>query len=294
MVLGAMRLLVSVSRLHIIAIAMMGTFTFGWLFTGRYLWLMTAICGIDWFVVNLLNRVVDIKEDAANEVVGTGFVENHRGALFALGLGCLLVSLVCTHIFVPEITILRVAFQLLGFAYNWRLLPNGRRIKELYFFKNTSSALGFLITVFGYPLVTAMDSPFPAGVSLATVIVSGVFFMLFELSYEAIYDLRDAPGDALAGVRTYAVVHGDAGAVRIIDTLIIVSGLTLLVGYSAGIVPWRIFVMVIAPMLQFVLYKRAHARGLTSGDCVRLTWIGAALLLAYHLWVVAGLPGVVI
>ena len=48
----------------------------------------------------------------------------------------------------------------------------------------------------------------------------------------------------------------------------------------------------IAPVLQVAITKRWLARGITSADCVRLTWIGAALLAAYHLWVIAGLPGV--
>ena len=48
----------------------------------------------------------------------------------------------------------------------------------------------------------------------------------------------------------------------------------------------------VAPIVQMVLYKRAMKRRVTSGDCVRLTWLGAGLLLAYHGWVFAGLPGV--
>ena len=47
-----------------------------------------------------------------------------------------------------------------------------------------------------------------------------------------------------------------------------------------------------APGLNLVVYKRAMRRGITSADCVNLTWVGAALLVCYHLWIVAGLPGV--
>ena len=103
---------------------------------------------------------------------------------------------------------------------------------------------------------------------------------------------RLAPGDAAAGVRTYPVVHGERGAVRIIDGLLATSSVALIAGYATGVVPWRMVVMVLAPVLQLVVYKRALRRGITSRDCVNLTWLGTGLLVAYHLWIVAGLPGV--
>ena len=116
--------------------------------------------------------------------------------------------------------------------------------------------------------------------------------MLFELSYEVIYDLRDAGGDAVAEVRSYPVVHGQRGAVWIIDGLVAGSLACLVVGYLTEALPWRIFIMFAAPVLQLIVYKRALARGITTRDCIGLTWLGAALLVGYHLWVLADLPGV--
>ncbi|MFT5433003.1 MAG: 4-hydroxybenzoate polyprenyltransferase [Myxococcota bacterium] len=291
-----MAIFLSVSRFHIVAIAALGTFTFHWLFTGEYSWSLPVICAVDWFVVNLLNRVVDLDEDRINRVVGVTFVQRHHRALTWLGFSVLGTSLVATHALYPEITWLRLAYHALGLTYNWRLLPGGRRIKELYFFKNTASALGFMLTVFCYPLATVgwgVDaSQLAPGITMATILVSAAFFTLFELSYEVIYDLRDAPGDAVAGVKTYPVVHGLDGAMKITDALIAVSSLTLLIGYASGVVPWRIFVMILAPALNYFVYKRAMARGITSADCVNLTWLGAGLLTAYHFWVFVGLPGV--
>ena len=279
------QLFASVSRLHIVAIAALGTFTFGWLFTGSYPWLLAAICALDWFLVNLLNRVVDLEEDQVNSITGTDFVARHRRAILVGGLGLLLGSLIALHLVIPAITPLRLAYHALGMAYNWPLLRGGRRIKQLYFWKNTASATGFLITVFLYPLATV-------GWGLKPSAFSGGFFLLFELSYEVIYDLRDAPGDAAAGVRSYPVVHGEKGAVRIIDGLIASSLALLIIGYASGPLPWRIFIMFAAPLIQLVVYKRALRRGLRARDCIGLTWLGAALLATYHLWVWAGLPGV--
>lgn len=292
----SLRLLASVSRLHIVAIAALGTLTFGWLFTAEHPFLLAGICAFDWFIVNLLNRVVDLEEDTKNRIRGTGFVRRNRRALTAVGFGALMLSFVATHLVAAPITLLRAAYHLLGLAYNWRLLPGGRRIKQLYFFKNTASAIGFVLTCFAYPLSMAGWGLEPErlapGVTGWTIALTAAFFFPFELSYEVIYDLRDAPGDREAGVRTYPVVHGERGAVRIIDGLLVASMLALVGGYAAGPIPWRIFVMILAPALQLVLYKRALRRGITSADCVGITWIGAGLLIAYHLWVAAGLPGV--
>ncbi len=287
--------LASVSRLHIVAIAALGTFTFGWAFTGRYPWLLAGLCATDWFVVNLLNRAVDLPEDTANGIQGAGFVARHRRAVLAAGFGVLGGSLVVSHAIAPEITLLRLGYHALGLAYNWRLLPGGRRIKQLYFWKNTASAVGFLITVFGYPLAAAgwpgEGARVAADITPASVAWVVVFFFLFELSYEVIYDLRDMAGDAGAGVRTYPVVHGERGAVHIIDGLLATSAVALLAGWASGAVPWRLVVMVLAPALQAVLYKRALVRGITSRFCVGVTWAGAGLLVAYHLYQLAGLPG---
>jgi 4-hydroxybenzoate polyprenyltransferase len=288
-------LFATVSRLHIVAIAALGTFTFGWLFFDAHLWTLAAISALDWFLVNILNRVVDLKEDRANAIVGTDFVADHRRAILGGGFGLLVASLAAVAFVYPWITPLRLAYHALGFAYNWPLFAEGRRIKQLYFWKNTASATGFLITVFAYPIASAgwtEGRPLAPGISWATIAASALFFFLFELSYEVIYDLRDAEGDRTAGVQTYPVVHGERGAVRIVDGLLAAAIAVLFGGYAAHVVPWRIFVMIAAPLLQLAIYKRALRRGITARDCVALTWLGVGLLLAYHLWVAAGLPGV--
>ncbi len=295
--MSALTTFLSISRFHIVVIAALGTFTFGWLFTGTYPWALTALCALDWFVVNLLNRVVDLDEDRHNRITGVAFVDKNRRAITISGFALLIGSLVAVAPLFPiGLTVLRVCYHLLGLTYNWPLWPGGRRLKALYFWKNTASATGFMLTVFLYPLSVAGWGLEPAllspGITIATIVASAVFFFLFELSYEVIYDLRDEPGDRVARVMTYPVVHGLDGAMRIIDALIVASAMTLLIGFAAGLLPWRIFVMILAPLLNLVAYKRFMRRGITSRDCVQLTWLGAGLLIAYHLWVVVGLPGV--
>jgi 4-hydroxybenzoate polyprenyltransferase len=285
-----------ISRLHIVAIAAMGMFTFGWLFTGVYLWLLTAVCALDWYIVNLINRTGDLEEDRANIIFKTEFVDRNRRLLLRVAFMVLLISLVVVHFLNPAITGLRIVCHLLGAFYNWPLLPGRRRLKQLYFWKNNASAVGFLITVFGYPLATMRwgNGPhgFPPGITWATVVFSAVFFYLFEISYEVIYDLRDLKGDALADIRTYPVVHGVRTSVYIVDGLIFSSMAVLAVGYLFDVVPWRIFIMIAAPFLQLVVYKHALHRGISGRDCIRITWMGVGMLIIYHIWIMAGLPGV--
>src|SRR5438067_4138096 len=82
---GQVRLVAAVSRLHIVAIAALGCFTFGWLMTGRYPIFAAFVCALDWFLVNLLNRVVDLSEDSLNNIHGTDFVAAHRRAILWTG-----------------------------------------------------------------------------------------------------------------------------------------------------------------------------------------------------------------
>ena len=273
----------------------MGTFTFGWLFSGRYPWFLTGVCALDWFIVNLMNRIADLAEDRLNDISHTASVYHHRKYLLLSSMTLLIGSLAAVHMINPAITPLRIAAHLLGIFYNWPLLPGKRRLKEVYFWKNTASGAGFLITVFGYPLMTAFwkneNHQFPPGITWTTVFLTVIFFFLFIQSYEILYDLRDIKGDAARGVRTYPVVHGERTAVYMIDGLIAASVLVLVLGYVRGVVPWRIAIMIAAPILQVAVYKYALNRRELKGGCIRLTWMGAVLFCVYHLWILAKLPG---
>ena len=292
--MGVLRTFLSVSRFHIVVIGALGALTFGWLFTGKHEPAVALVVAFDWFVVNLLNRVVDIKEDRANNIVGVDFVARFKTPLRIFGFLILFASFGVVHRLEPTLTWVRVIYHLLGLFYNYPLLPGRIRLKQVYIVKNVASALGFMLTCFAYPLAKSHWAFFgmPYGIDGMTLLITATFFFLFELSYEIIYDLRDVQGDAAAGVESFPVVLGPEISVRIIDQLILFSGLALVVGFAMHFVPWRIAVMVAAPIIQFVIYKRALKRGIRSSDCVMITWVGAFLLATYHVWIWLELPGV--
>lgn len=283
--------LASIARIHIVAIGAMGTLTFSFALCGVRAWPLALVSASDWFVVNLLNRVVDLKEDQANQITGTELVARHRRAVLVVGFAVLLASFVATWALAPQLLPFRIAFHVLGFAYNWRLLPTpwGRvRIKELAFWKNTASATGFMLTVFCYPLVTMARL---SSVSLATVAFAAAFFFLFELSYEVLYDLRDVEGDRVANVRTWPVLLGPRGGYAVAVGLMVASLIVVVAGYAASHVPWRIAIMGAAPLIQLAWSWRMVRRGITSRDCILITWLGVALLGGWHVWEYFDLPG---
>ncbi len=282
----------SLGRLHIVAIATAACLTFGWAFTGRWPLLAAGVAALDWFLVNLLNRTVDVPEDRANAVLAAEVAARHRRALVAAGLAVLGGSLVAVHLVAPALTPWRVAGHALGLAYNWPLLPRRRRIKHLYGWKNLASAAGMGITVFGYPLASLLgagalllpDVP-PVGVAAALL-----FFLAFELSYEVIYDLRDVPGDVGRGIPTLPVVHGPRAAGRAVLGLLALATVLALGAFAAGLLPWRIAVMGLAPPLQAAWFLRVSRRGVRGLDCVAITWAGAGLFVVYHAWEALRLP----
>ncbi len=287
---STLRVLSSITRPHIVAIGTLACLTFGHVFSGGYPWLAAGLCALDWFLVNLLNRVVDFGEDRANAVPGTDQAWKHRKLIARGGLTVLVLSLAIQGVLLPALLPWRLAYHALGLAYNWPLLPGKRRIKQLYLIKNAASTTGFVLTCFAYPI--AVNPHLLPDVTPLTVALVAAFFFLFELSYEIIYDLRDHDGDAAAGLPTFPVVHGVEGATRIIDGLLLASMLIVLGGWAAGAVPWRAAVMGLAPLMQLGLYKgMLRTGGVTSAHCIGLTWLGAGLLAAYHAWELLGLPG---
>lgn len=282
-----------IARYHIVLVAMTATLTFGWLMSSRYLWGLSGVVGLDWFLINLLNRITDLAEDSHNQVPGTARVAAQKGLLTGLSMVLLLGSLVMTYVIWPQLVPWRVAVQLIGLAYNYRVVPTPKglsRLKEMYFFKNFGSSVLFVLTCFVYPIVTAGHSQ----LSLASIATLALFFVLFETTYEILYDFRDLEGDRLLHVPTYPVVHGPVVAEKIMVGLLLAAGVTLGLGVAWGVLGVRELLMVVAPLSQFVFYRPRLARGLTSADCLWLTHLGSAQLVLFlvgtALWQKAGLP----
>lgn len=284
--------LAGIARPHIMAIAALASLVFGWLLTGRWWWLLPGVVALDWFLVNLMNRVADLAEDRKNGVAGTAWVDANAVALTTGSWILLLGSFPALHAAAPGLTPLRLLLQAIGLAYNYRLLPARRegrwtrtRFKETWLWKNVSSAGLFVLSCQLYPTALGgWDAPVPRLLWLAA------FFFPLELTYEILYDLRDVEGDRAEGVPTFPVVHGVPASRRIVEALIAASALALLAGFALGALRFREVVLVAAPVQQAIAVRAWLTGPIAQRDAVRLTWLGAGQIASYCLWVWAGLP----
>ena len=281
-------LAVHLVRLHIIAIAALAALTFGWTFDGRRDWLVPLLVACDWFFVNLLNRVVDVAEDVKNGVPGADVAGRRARAIAVLCWSVLAAATALQLWLAPELTWLRVAFHAIGFAYNYKLIPLGARharLKELYFWKNFSSGVLFVISVLLMPLARSH-----AAVPWPRVAVLAAFFLPLELTYEIIYDLRDVAGDRAEGIRTFPVVHGARASRWIVAALLTASGAALAAGWAFGAVRLREGVMLAAVAQQALAMATFLSGDVSDRAALGVTWLGAAQLASYNAWVALGLP----
>lgn len=286
--------LLAIARYHILLVAMAASVVFGFIATGARPWALAIVVAVDWFLINLMNRITDIDEDLKNGIPGTERVARTRRALTAGSVALMVGSFAVTWLVWPALTPFRVAVQAIGVAYNYRVVPTPKglsRLKEIYFFKNFGSSVLFVLTCFVYPLAA---NDWARVVPLATVAVLALFFVPFELTYEILYDMRDLDGDRAEGIPTYPVVHGVEGARRILDGLLVLSASVLVVGFVTRVLGVRELLMLAAPVAQLAFYRPRYRRGLTSRDCIVLTHLGTAMLALFlagtALWAEAGLP----
>jgi len=282
-------------RFHIVAIAACATVLFGDLFRDVWPVGLALLCGFDWCLVNLLNRATAVEEDRLNAIAATELVARHSRLIVGACLALLVGSLAAGALLLPwPLAVDRVVFHAIGLGYSYRIVPTPkglRRFKDLYVLKNTMSAVLFILSVVGYPLL-GVDAPLR--LSPWAVAALALYFFLFEHTFEIIYDLRDLDGDRAVGVPTYPVRHGPAVSAWIVYALCALSMAVLLVARASGLILMRELLLVAAPAAQWAFLRWRTPEKVTRADCIGVTYAGAGTLVFYlactFLWIRAGLP----
>lgn len=278
---------VAASRFHIVIIAGFGTLTYGWLFAGLHDPWIALLAAIDWWILDVGNKLSDLPEDCVNNPTEARWVERHARALAITSTAVFAASAIPTAIREPSLLPWRLAFQGLGVLYNFPVLPGGRRFKAMYSWKNTTAGVLFLMSIVGYPLIALHED---LAVGVPYVIFMAAFFFFLVHSFEILYDFKDIAGDRCEGVRTYPAVHGDCAGAMTFYAALLLSAAVLGLGLAAGVLGFREGIMLLAPAVQTAAFPLYRRRGYRAQDTVVITNLGSLQLLLYNAYVWAGFP----
>jgi 4-hydroxybenzoate polyprenyltransferase len=149
-----------------------------------------------------LNKITDKKEDMINnpqrvDLIRT--IENHTG--IALSIGAYILALVIGILTkqILSITILLLPLWV-AILYSVPLAPGLPRLKDIFFAKSLSVALGMSLSIF---LLLYIFYPQP---NILLIWVSFLFIKLFINT--VLFDVRDLDGDKKTGIKTIPVTWG--------------------------------------------------------------------------------------
>jgi 4-hydroxybenzoate polyprenyltransferase len=217
--------------------------------------------GIDYLIITLAvacicqwNRLTDVEEDALNCPEDLKDAQDKRNTIkifcYAGGTIIIIISLLTE----PAWSIAGlVAFgAAVGYYYNTPLLPSQPhlRLKNMFIIKNLSSGAGWSAGLLVFPMLRAHAQPD------GRFFTAFVYMFAMVMTYEIMWDIRDAAGDSLAGIPTFPVVLGINSA-RIYAALlqflcfgIIISGLA-----NARLTPvWSFYLLPSIMLLTLIIF----------------------------------------
>ena len=214
------------------------------------------------FAIYNLNRKSDNAEDQINHATRYRFTKRYEQPLLILSVAAYGAALVLAWGY-GWVAVLITAFPLLaGLFYSFPVLPGlsrYRRLKDIPLGKNLT-----ISTAWAVP--HALLPPVLAGVAFSSMTISiSLFFFGLVFINTVLFDMRDAPGDAAAGVRTVPVILGIASTTRMLVATGIVLGALILI-ISIPVVPlWQSAILMLGTcygigyVISFAMTGVGHA-----------------------------------
>jgi len=242
------------NRLHIVASAPMVMWCWSEFLKMRFR-------GVDYLIITLAvacicqwNRLTDVEEDELNCPADLKDAQAKSRAIkvfcYSGGIIAVMIALF-TEFTWPTAGL--VAFGVaVGYFYNSPLLPSKPhlRLKNIFIIKNLSSGAGWSAGLLVFPMLRAQTQPDERFLT--------AFFYMFAMvmTYEIMWDMRDAAGDAKAGIRTLPVVLGINSArvytviLQLVCLVLIISGLA-----NARLTPvWSLYLLPSIMLLTLIIF----------------------------------------
>ena len=232
--------------------------------------------GIDYLIITLTvacicqwNRLTDREEDALNCPADLKEAQAKSRAIkffcYASGTFAILLALLTEPTW--KIAGLVAFGAAVGYFYNSPISPSQPhlRFKNMFIIKNFSSGAGWSAGLLIFPMLRAHTQPD------GRFFTAFVYMLAMVMTYEIMWDIRDMPGDALAGIRTLPAVLGINSA-RIYAAMlqffclgIIISGLAsarLTIMWSIYLVPSIMLLTLIIFFPRLIRYNRGFSHAL--------------------------------
>ena len=237
--------------------------------------------GIDYLIITLAvacicqwNRLTDVEEDALNCPADLNDAQAKSRAIkvFCYAGGTITVVLSISTECTWELAGLVAFGTAIGYFYNSPLLPSQPhlRLKNMFIIKNVSSGAGWSAGLLIFPMLRAHTQPD------GRFFTAFVYMFAMVMTYEIMWDIRDAAGDAKAGIPTLPVVLGInsarvcAAILQIVCLGIIISGLA-----NSRLTPvWSLYLLPSMMLLTLIIFFPRlirYNRGLSHMLVVALT-----------------------
>jgi 4-hydroxybenzoate polyprenyltransferase len=216
---------------------------------------------IDYLIITLAvacicqwNRLTDVEEDTMNCPADLKDAQAKSRAIkvFCYAGGTIAVVLAIFTECTWGLAGLVAFGTAVGYFYNSPLLPSQPylRLKNMFIIKNVSSGAGWSAGLLVFPMLRSHAQPDER------FFTAFVYMFAMVMTYEIIWDMRDAAGDAQAGIRTLPVVLG-MGSSRVYATLlqfaclgIIISGLA-----NSSLTPvWSLYLLPSIMLLTLIIF----------------------------------------
>ena len=223
--------------------------------------LKMRFCGIDYLIITLAvacicqwNRLTDAEEDALNCPADLKDAQAKNRAIKAFCYTGAIIAILLALFTEPSwSTAGLVAFgAAVGYFYNSPLLPSKPhlRLKNMFIIKNLSSGAGWSAGLLIFPMLRAHAQ---ADGRFFTALV---YMFAMVTTYEILWDIRDAAGDAMAGILTLPVMLGinnarvDTAIIQLFCLSLIISGLA-----NARLTPvWSLYLLPSIMLLTLIIF----------------------------------------
>jgi 4-hydroxybenzoate polyprenyltransferase len=202
-----------------------------------------------------LNRVFDFAEDKVNDPSAYARTSATKTLVRAVAISAIAASIFLSIVLMNYLATVTLSIMILiGVLYSVPFLKRGRegrqRLKQIPGLKNAVPSVVWPLATILYPAMASSDVH-PLQLWLAIIVVScGIF------TAEVAWDVRDSPGDQIAGISTLATTFGvrRAPLVPLVVSCVPALVIMFLVYYGNLALPWLFlaFSLVLLPTVAYL------------------------------------------